>query len=160
MYRRILLCYDGSAEGRKALREGAELAISMRAEAYLLSICRSMVSSSVPEGVTPELVACEEDLARALLGEGVEWLEAHGLRAQGELAIGDPLRLIPEVAARIGADLIVVGHRPRGRLARWWSDSAQHTLLDLVSCSILVAMNARHDEDAQASARRDDDARA
>jgi nucleotide-binding universal stress UspA family protein len=147
MYRKVLLCYDGSAEGRRALREGAELAISMHADAYLLAICRSMMSSAVPEAVTPELVACEDDTARALLDEGVAWLEAHGLHAEGELAIGDPLRHIPEAAARIGADLVVVGHRPRGRLARWWSDSAQHSLLDLVSCSLLVSMSSAESDE-------------
>jgi nucleotide-binding universal stress UspA family protein len=148
MYRKVLLCYDGTAEGRRALREGAELAISMHAETYLLAICRSMMSSATPEGVTPELVTCEEDTARALLDEGVAWLEARGLRADGELAIGDPLRHIPEAAARIGADLVVVGHRPRGRLARWWSDSPQHSLLDLLSCSLLVAMSTADGESA------------
>lgn len=140
MYRRVLLCYDGSAEGRKALREGAELARAMGSEAHLLAICRSLIGSSVPEGVTPELVNCEENTARALLSEGVQRLNELGIRAQGSLVFGDPLVHIPQYAAHIGADLIVVGHRPRGRLARWWSTSQQQTLLNLVSCSILVAM--------------------
>lgn len=140
MYRKVLLCYDGSAEGRRALREGAEVAYATGAEAHLLAICRSLVASSVPEGVTPELVACEESTARELLEEGVRKLNEHGVKAQGSLVIGDPIEHIPRCAARIGADLIVVGHRPRGRLARWWSESQEQTLLDLVSCSILVAM--------------------
>lgn len=141
MYHRILLCYDGSAQGRKALREGAEIAIAMRCEAHLLAICRSMVASSIPEGVTPALINCERETTQALLREGVEKLQQHGVSAFGELVIGDPLVHIPQVAARIGADLIVVGHRHRGRVARWWSDSAEQSLLDRVSCSILVAMN-------------------
>jgi nucleotide-binding universal stress UspA family protein len=47
----------------------------------------------------------------------------------------------PEVASRIGADLIVMGHRYRGRLAKWWSEDEESTLLHKVSCSILVAMD-------------------
>jgi nucleotide-binding universal stress UspA family protein len=140
MYSKVLLCYDGSVEGRRALREGAELARATGAAAYLLAICRSMLTSTVPEGVTSELVACEEKTARALLDEGVQWLNEHGVHAQGSLVFGDPLVQIPRCAERIGADLIVVGHRPRGRLARWWSDSEEQNLLRLVSCSILVAM--------------------
>ena len=140
MYRKVLLCYDGTVEGRRALREGAELARATGATAYLLAICRSMLSTTVPEGVTPELVACEEKTASALLEEGVEWLNEHGVRAEGSLVFGDPLAHIPKCAQRIGADLIVVGHRPRGRLARWWSDSQEQTLLNFVQCSILVAM--------------------
>jgi nucleotide-binding universal stress UspA family protein len=142
MYRRILLCYDGTAEGRKALREGAEVAIALRAETYLLAICRDMLATTVPEGVTPELMSCRDDTANGLLGEGVEKLRSHGLVAQGELVIGDPIVEIPAAAKRLNVDLIVVGHRTRGRLARWWSDSPQQTLLDLVSCSILVSSNA------------------
>lgn len=140
MYRRILLCYDGSAEGSKALREGALIAVATRAEAHLLAVCRSMVQSSVPEGVTPELVACEERTARALLDEGVQQLKELGLTARGTLVFGDPVRVIPQSAADVEADLVVVGHRLRGRLSRWWSDSPEQTLLDRLSCSILVAM--------------------
>jgi nucleotide-binding universal stress UspA family protein len=146
MYRRILLCYDGTAEGRKALREGAEVAIAMRADTFLLAICRDMLATTVPEGVTPELISCHDSTASSLLREGVEKLRAHGLVAQGELVIGDPIKEIPAAAKRLNADLVVVGHRARGRLARWWSDSPQQTLLDLVSCSILVSTNALPDE--------------
>ena len=38
MYKRILLAYDGSIEGRTALREGALLARQCGAKVYLLSV--------------------------------------------------------------------------------------------------------------------------
>jgi len=38
MYHRILLAYDGSREGRTALREGALLARRYGAAVYLLSV--------------------------------------------------------------------------------------------------------------------------
>ena len=60
----ILLCYDGTVEGRRALRQGADVAISMKSRAYLLAICRNLLSTAVPEGVTPELVRCEEERPR------------------------------------------------------------------------------------------------
>jgi nucleotide-binding universal stress UspA family protein len=37
MYTKILLAYDGSIEGRRALREGAKLAQLCRAEVFLLA---------------------------------------------------------------------------------------------------------------------------
>ncbi len=140
MYRSILLCYDATAEGRNALREGAEIAIAMKAQTHLLAICRSALGASVPEGVTPALVNCDEDRASAILREGVEWLRTRGLEARGTLVFGDPLHHIPATAVRIGADLIVVGHHRRSRLARWWSDSDEETLLDVAPCSILAAV--------------------
>jgi nucleotide-binding universal stress UspA family protein len=142
MYKTVLLCYDGSAEGRKALREGAMLARAMASETHLLAICRDLVSTSPPEGMTSVLVECEETVARAVLEEGVRKLIDLGVKAQGTLLIGDPLVHIPSFAAKIHADLVVIGHRPRGRLARWWSESPQPVLLNRVTCSMLIAMNS------------------
>jgi len=141
MFNKILLCYDGTVEGRRALRQGADVAMAMKSHAYLLAICNNMLSTAVPEGITPELVRCEEETAQALLSEGVAWLREHGVPAEGQLVFGNPMVHIPEVARRIGADLIVMGHRYRGRLAKWWSEDEESTLLHKVSCSILVAMD-------------------
>ena len=44
----ILLCYDGTAEGRRALRQGADVAIAMKSRAYLLAICRNMLVDRRP----------------------------------------------------------------------------------------------------------------
>ncbi len=140
MYRKILLCYDGTIEGRRALRQGAEVAMAMNADAYLLAIRRNLIGASVPEGVTPELVACEQQSAQALLAEGVQWLKDRGVHTEGSLVYGDPLQRIPQLAASVGADLVVVGHRARGRLARWWSESDEATLLQRLHCSILIAV--------------------
>jgi nucleotide-binding universal stress UspA family protein len=139
VYTRVLLCYDGTLEGRRALRQGADVVLCMKSQAHLLAICRSLVTSAIPEGVTPELVKSEDERANALLEEGVQWLRERGVTAQGSLEYGNAVDLISATAQRIGADLIVVGHRPRGRLARWWSESDEESLLEKVSCSLLVA---------------------
>jgi len=141
MYQNILLCYDGTVEGRRALRQGAEVAMAMKSKAYLLAISRNMVATAVPEGHTPELVNCEENSAQQLLDEGVRWLVERGVPAQGQLVFGDPLVHIPAVADRINADLIVVGHRYRNRLTKWWNQAEEATLLHKIHCSILVAMD-------------------
>jgi nucleotide-binding universal stress UspA family protein len=140
MYQKILLCYDGTAEGRRALRQGAEVAMAMKSRAYLLAICRNMVATAVPEGVTPELIATEQGTAQQLLTEGIQWLRDHDVESEGSLIYGDPLVHIPEVAMRIGADLVVVGYRYRSRFARWWSESEEISLLHKLNCSILVAV--------------------
>jgi nucleotide-binding universal stress UspA family protein len=139
MYKTVLLCYDGSTEGRKALREGALLARAMGAQTHLLAICRDLASTLVPEAVTATLVECEEHVAQSILDQGVDKLRELGIDAQGTLLIGDPLVHIPSYAAKVHADLVVIGHRQRSRIARWWSDSPHPVLLDRVSCSILIA---------------------
>lgn len=140
MYQKILLCYDGTIEGRRALRQGAEVAIAMKSQAYLLAICRNMLATAVPEAVTPELMACEAQTAQTLLDEGIQWLRDHGVSSEGSLVYGDPLLHIPEIALRVNADLVVVGYRYRSKLARWWSESEEVTLLHRLHCSILVAV--------------------
>lgn len=37
MYRKILLAYDGSVEGRRALREGAALALKCGSDVFLFA---------------------------------------------------------------------------------------------------------------------------
>ena len=139
MYGKVLLCYDGTREGRKALRQGADVVICMKAKAYLLAITRSLVDSAIPEAVTPELVRSEDDRAQALLDEGVQWLKDRGVEAEGSLEYGNAVDCIAATAQRIRADLIVLGHKDRGPLARWWSASDEESLLERISCSILVA---------------------
>ena len=110
MYHKILLCYDATAEGRRALREGAYIAAAMKCEAHLLAICRDLAASTTPEGLTPALMECQDQTARALLDEGVQKLRELGVQAAGSLVTGDPLAVIPRVARELAVDLIVVGH--------------------------------------------------
>jgi nucleotide-binding universal stress UspA family protein len=140
MYGTVLLCYDGTREGRKALRQGADVVICMKSRAHLLAISRNLVTSAIPEGVTPELARAEDEHADSLLREGVQWLRDRGVQASGSLETGNAVDCIAATAERVGADLIVLGHKNRGRLARWWSESDEESLLERVTCSILVAM--------------------
>ena len=51
MYQRILLAYDGSIEGRTALREGALLARRYGAQVFVLSVIREAAGTKLGEGV-------------------------------------------------------------------------------------------------------------
>ena len=140
MYRNILLCYDGSEEGRNALKEGAEVALSMNAHTHLLAILRSSGADLASESLgATHLPDEQQQAAMRILREGVEWLKARNLDAQGQLVFGDPVSRIAACARTLGCDLVVVGHRHRSRLARWWSEAEEETLLEHTPCSVLVA---------------------
>jgi nucleotide-binding universal stress UspA family protein len=48
---------------------------------------------------------------------------------------------IARCAARIGADLIVVGHKHLDRWTdRWWRGSVSKALIEQAPCSVLVAI--------------------
>ena len=141
-YRKILLCYDGSREGRKALRDGANLALDLKAETHVLAVVDMRSSIAQSAGLLTDM-ACGrfEDAARDILREGVEWLTERGVPAQGHFAFGHPIDEIAGLAQSLQVDLVVVGHRCRTGLARWWMGSGNTPLMDRVYCSILVAVS-------------------
>ena len=142
MYRNILLCYDGTEEGRSALTEGAEVALSMNAHTHLLAILRSSGADLASDTLGPGHLPDQQQAAMRILREGVEWLKARNLDAQGQLVFGDPVSHIATCARTLGCDLIVIGHRHRSRLARWWSEAEEASLLEQAPCSILVALGS------------------
>ncbi len=142
LFSRILLCYDATREGRSALRYGAELARELRAETHLLAILEDAYWIRGFEAMAAESALIEEESAREILSEGVSKLKALGVPAIGHFATGSPIDQIARVARALNADLIVVGHRPCGLLKRWWAGQGHGLLLDKVSCSILVTIDA------------------
>jgi nucleotide-binding universal stress UspA family protein len=146
MYRKVLLAYDGSIEGRRALREGAKLAQLCRAEVCLLAVVEISAIMSPEVGLT---VPIDEQAAnyQVVLAEGVERLKALGFSPASRLEMGDPGQKIAEVAEEIQAHLVVVGHRPQGPLARWWFGSVGSYLVKRLRCSVLVAQTEISDEE-------------
>jgi nucleotide-binding universal stress UspA family protein len=149
-YKRILLCYDGSREGRKALRCGADLALDLKAEAHVLAVVNMRSSIAQSGGLLTDMACSKfEDAARDVLQEGVEWLSARGLTVHGHFAFGIPVDEIATLARTIDADLVVVGHRSRTGLARWWAGGDNSTLLDRVTCSLLIAVSCATDPEQE-----------
>lgn len=141
MYRNILLAYDGSTEGALALRQGADLALALGAHVTLLAVVAESGGMAIADAVGPgDLLEREEAAYRAVLQSGLDDLAARGLKATSRLARGLPTEEIATTARAIRADLIVVGHRRLGTLARWWSGSVGASLLDGAPCSVLVAV--------------------
>jgi nucleotide-binding universal stress UspA family protein len=145
VYKKVLLAYDGSLEGAIALREGAILAQRCGAEVFLLSVVPHLGGLQVAEGVHGGAVAHELDRCREVLERGVDRLKRLGMSPGAKLAVGDPARVIGDVCKEIGADLVVVGHRRRNLLERWWSGTAGAYISDQIDCSLLIARNAVSD---------------
>jgi nucleotide-binding universal stress UspA family protein len=144
MFKRVLLCYDGTEAGRRALRRGAELAILLGAQVSVLSIVTDGVDNAVVlAGAAGQACIVDEPARyRKLLTESIEWLKARGLSAEGHLTSGDYLDQIIVFAKRLDVDLIVLGHYPRPTGGSWWSASKRTSLADRVKCCIFVAVNA------------------
>jgi nucleotide-binding universal stress UspA family protein len=146
MYRKVLLAYDGSIEGRRALREGAKLAQLCRAEVFLLAVVELTPIISPDAGLA---IPIDEQTAnyKSILAEGVERLKALGFSPTSRLETGDAGQKIAEFAEEIGAHLVVVGHRPQGPLARWWFGSVGSYLVKRLRCSVLVGQTEISDDE-------------
>ena len=144
MYNKILIAYDGSQSGRTALFECSYLATQSKAEIHLIAVVQPVPAAVLYEVVISEVpdATDETEHHRKLLEEGVQMLRERGFPAQGHLARGEPVEQISEHAKRLGADLIIVGHRrAKGWAERWWRGSIGATLMDSAPCSVLIAMS-------------------
>jgi membrane fusion protein, multidrug efflux system len=146
VYQRILLAYDGSIEGRTALREGALLARRYGAQVFVLSVIREAAGTKLGEGVGGGGVAQQRVEYERVLQEGMARLAALGFQATGKLVIGEPAREIAAYAEQVKADLVVVGHRRQSAIGRWWSGPSGAYLSDHIRCSLLVCKNVIDDE--------------
>ena len=142
-YRKILLAYNGSQEGRRALLECADLASFLQAETHLLAVASMPPSLFLTEGFVPEeLLEEEKKRTQTVLDEGIANLKQKGFNATGHLAVGEPVEEICRLAKELAVDLVVLGHNQNTSFAaRWWKGSVGASLLDYAPCSILIAMS-------------------
>lgn len=146
MYKKVLLAYDGSIEGRLALREGAKLAQLCRADVFLLAVVELSSGSVAMEGGFVLPVKDQISNYKDILAEGVARLKSMGFSPTARLGMGDAGEVITDVAHEIDANLVVVGHRSQGRLARWLFGSTDNYLINHLQCSVLVAQTEISDD--------------
>src|SRR5215468_6357169 len=113
MYKRILVAYDGSEAGQNALLDCKELAQWSNAELHLVAVMPPASALIGGEGYVydPRIEEEERREYADILQEGLKRLSDAGRAAQGEVVVGDAVDEISRYAAKIGADLIVVGHK-------------------------------------------------
>ena len=141
MYQNILLAFDGSPDGREALAQAKNLASACGATVHLLAIIDPSENMLIVEGMSfiPDNQAF---VIQSVLDEGVKRLRGAGCSATKELKYGKPAEQIVSFAAEINADLIVVGHRNQGTLARWLNGSVGEAIVHQPPCSVLIAVRS------------------
>lgn len=143
MYKRILLAYDGSDAGQKALLDCQDLAQWSGSELALIAVMPSAMSFVGLEGgvYDIELEEREKKKYRAVLDEGLRKLSEAGYAARGELVAGEAVDEITRYARKLEADLIVVGHKHLDSwAARWWRGSISGAMIEHAPCSVLVVI--------------------
>lgn len=137
-YRTLLLAYDGSNDGRRVLLEGADLAKGFQAKAHLLAVISPKSGHAFAQSLANTDPMEQTQFFRNTVEDGVRFFRKRGIEVEGHTARGEPVAEIARLAREVEADLVVVGHRPHGALARWWSTPTCVSLLDAVHCGVLV----------------------
>ncbi len=143
MYKRILLAYDGTEAGQKALLDCQDLVQWSGATLSLVAVMPHHIDFIGAEGgfYDPKVSEREKLNYQAVLDQGLKALSDAGHKADGQVLVGDSVSEITGYARKIRADLIVVGHKHlEGWAARWWRGSSSGALIEYAHCSVLVAI--------------------
>ena len=143
MYKRILLAYDGSDAGQRALLDCQDLAQWSSSELFLIAVMPSAMSFVGLEGgvYDMELEEREKKKHQAVLEDGLRRLAAVGATPHGEVLVGEAVDEITRYAKKVEANLIVVGHKHLDSwAARWWRGSISGALIEHAPCSVLVVI--------------------
>ena len=143
MYKRLLLAYDGSESGQKALLNCRDIAQWSHSDLFLVAIMPPLINVAVDGAFYDGRVDAESERQRyqEILAEGLKQLSEAKHVATGEVLVGDSVEQIANYARKISADLIVVGHRHLDSWAeRWWRGSSTRALIEHAPCSVLVVI--------------------
>jgi nucleotide-binding universal stress UspA family protein len=133
--RRILVCYDGSAESDRALARTADIASAGASEVTVVSVAEPLYPMRPYTGYADP---AEEELHRRQLDEARRTLARDGIAAATLEPIGHTAEAIIDAARETSADLIVVGTRHRRLLERLLFGSVSGELVVEAPCDVLV----------------------
>ena len=136
MISRILVAHDASPTADKAFRMALDLAGRYGAELHAVSVVR-----------LPEFG--EDVETAAMIDAGRQHYDGLGLRLRDEAGgrqvalhfrtlVGHPAEQVVGEAQKIGADLIVLGHRGKSLIERWLTGSTTKQVMGYAHCAVLV----------------------
>jgi nucleotide-binding universal stress UspA family protein len=134
----ILLATDGSREARLATRTATDLAENTASELHLVYVWQ------MPYVFHPEVWYCglyenfERQALRCLEAQVHEAQWAEVTVAATHLRVGCPQEAIVAVGEEVGAGLIVMGSKGRGRVRRALMGSVCDSVVGQAHCPVLV----------------------
>jgi nucleotide-binding universal stress UspA family protein len=145
--RRILVGYDGSSGGRRALDRAIAEARESRGRITVLSVANVPVDPNAPRNFgTLDDISDREGTALAPppdvvehLTEARDRLEAAGFDPVLTWAAGEPGRVIVETARRTRAQVIVLGEHHHGFLGRLFGADVDAEVQREAGCSVILA---------------------
>lgn len=141
MYEKIVLAYDGSQDGQKALINCKEMALWGDAEIHLTSVIADIIYP-LGEGTFIDTESpTQKEIIQRQLDDGVGLMKKEGFKCVGILLNGNSVKEISLYAAKVSADLIVIGHKTNDSVfGRWWARSTSANLVEYSPCNVLIVV--------------------
>jgi nucleotide-binding universal stress UspA family protein len=134
---KILVGTDGSEPSLKGVRLASEIASAFKAKLVLTYVIVPMAPTDIYGGIAPEFYAREQETAELMLKQAADLVG--GVSSEQIILHGPPAETIAESAEKSGCDLVVVGSRGRGMVARMLLGSVADRLVHICKKPVLVA---------------------
>lgn len=143
VYKHILIPTDGSELSGKALREGIDLALSVKARVTVFTSSPPFTSfaadAALGNDVHSEYTAAAEEMAAARLKVGLEYASAKGVPARSRHVFAErPYEAIIAAAAKEGCDLVCMASHGRKGIAGLLVGSETNKVLTHSRIPVLV----------------------
>jgi nucleotide-binding universal stress UspA family protein len=112
MSEKIVVGTDGSQTAKQAVAEAVRLAKAFDAELRVVTAYKAVRGAKIsgaPEGAAKVWAPLPDDLATGIVDEAAAAVRIAGVKGAKHLVEKDPADALLDVAAKVGADLIVVG---------------------------------------------------
>ena len=137
--KRILVAVDGSEASLKAARMAADIALRFGARMTLAYVIPRLLLPPDVYGLTLAEVEREQRThADKLVAEALAHLGEPGVQVETAVLSGSPAETLAEAAAAPDVDLVVLGSRGRGAVARVLLGSVSDRLVHISPKPVLV----------------------
>jgi nucleotide-binding universal stress UspA family protein len=137
----IVVGTDGSERAGRAVEQAIRLASAFGAELHVVSgyaPLRGAHVAGAPEGATEVHAPLPDSKVEAILGEAAAAVRAREVKVTTHAVEKDPADALLDVAARVGAQLIVVGNRGMHGATRFVLGNVPNKVSHRASCSVLI----------------------
>ncbi len=137
MFNKILCAIDGSAITERILLYAMHFGKKEGVVVHIVHVYEPPEQYATQEGYE-ELVKSYREVAQHVVQDAREFLEDVGLQVTGEAIVGPPAQVVLEEADRVGADLILVGHRNPKDVTEMFLGSVSQQILNQTRIPVLV----------------------
>ena len=131
----VLVGVDGSAESRAAAKKGAEIAAGAKEMLRLVCVVPPIEAYTNVVSSPAELKA-QHAVAAQIVNEVARDID--GVQVETQVSEGVPSKVLAELASQPEVDIVVVGHRGRGKIERLLIGSVADKLVQISPKPVLI----------------------